>query len=397
MNLAKRISEVAPSPTLSLDAKTKALKASGQDIVNFGVGEPDFDTPEHIKAAAIKAIEDNFTRYTDSGGIPELKAAVAAKFKRDNNLDYAPEQIVISCGGKHALYNLAQALFAEGDEVIIPAPYWVSYPSIVILAGARPVIVPTSEKNGFKMTREDLKRAVNSKTKAVILNSPSNPTGSVYTRAELEALAEVVLEHDLLVISDDIYEKIIYDGLEFVNLANLGPELKARTIIAHGVAKTYAMTGWRIGYLAGPKEVAAAVNKLQSQSTSNPCSIAQKAALAALTGPEDSVTTMRAAFDERRKYLVETLNGMEGVSCLRPGGAFYVFPKVSACYGRKAGNRTITGSNDLADHLLEEAGIAVVPGAAFGDDQCLRLSYAISLADNKKGLSRLAAGLASLK
>jgi aspartate aminotransferase len=279
MELAPRIREIAPSPTLSLDAKAKAMKAEGRDVISFGVGEPDFDTPDHIKAAGIKAIEANFTRYTPTGGIVELKKAVVEKFKRDNQLEYTPNQIVINCGGKHTLYNLAQVLFSAGEEVIIPAPYWVSYPPIVALAGARPVIVPTVQKNDFKMTADELTAALTPATRGLILNSPSNPTGSVYSRKELEALAEVVLEHKLIVITDDIYEKILYDGHVFVNMANLGPKLKNQTIIAHGLAKTYAMTGWRIGFLAGPAHVAAAVDKLQSQSTSNPCSIAQKAAV----------------------------------------------------------------------------------------------------------------------
>ena len=341
-------------------------------------------------------MEENFTRYTPAGGILELKEAVAAKFKRDNDLDYAPEQIVINCGGKHTLYNLGQVLFQEGDEVIIPAPYWVSYPPIVLLTGAQPVIVVTREVNDFKMTAEELKSAVTPRTRAVILNSPSNPTGSVYSREELEALGRVVLEHDLAVITDDIYEKVIYDGRKFCNVANLSPELKERTIIAHGLAKTYAMTGWRIGFMAGPKEVAAAVTKVQSQSTSNPCSIAQKAGLAALNGPEDSVAVMLSAFDERRKYVVAALNGMEGVKCFMPGGSFYVFPNVAAYYGKKAGDKTISGSSDLCDYLLDEGRIAVVPGAAFGEDACVRLSYAVSLEENKKGLNRMAEALAKL-
>ncbi|MBF0528000.1 MAG: pyridoxal phosphate-dependent aminotransferase [Deltaproteobacteria bacterium] len=397
MSLAQRISQIAPSPTLGLDAKAKALKASGLDIISFGVGEPDFNTPEHVKAAGIKAIEDNFTRYTQVEGIPDLKAAIVAKFVRDNDLNFAPDQVVVSCGGKHTLYNLAQVMFQSGDEVIIPAPYWVSYPPIILLAGAKPVIVPTLETNGFKMNADQLAQYVTTRTKAIILNSPSNPTGSVYTRQELAALAEVVLKNNLWVISDDIYEKILYGDNKFCNMANLAPELKEKTIIAHGLSKTYAMTGWRIGFMAGPKEIASAVTKLQSQSTSNPCSIAQKAGVAALNGPQDSVSTMVAAFDQRRRCLVETLNAMPGVTCNDPGGAFYVFPRVSAYYGRSVGGRMINGSSDLADYLLEEAKIAVVPGSAFGDDTCVRLSYAISLEDNRKGLDRMVAALERLK
>ncbi len=397
MVLADRIQQVAASPTMGLDAKAKALKAAGVDVISFGVGEPDFDTPAHVKEAGIKAIEGNFTRYTAVEGIPELKKAIVEKFARDNQLTYTPEQIVVNCGGKHTIYNLTQVLFQEGDEVIIPAPYWVSYPPMVILAGARPVIVSTREANGFKLTAEELKAAITPATKALILNSPSNPTGAVYTREDLQAIAGVLLENKIWVISDDIYEKIIFDGIRFFNLANLHPDLKPRTIIAHGVAKTYAMTGWRIGYMAAPKEVASAVSKLQSQSTSNPCSIAQKAAVAALNGPQDSVQAMVAAFDERRRFLVETLNRMEGVRCGTPGGAFYVFPNVSSYYGKSCQGRTIHGSSDLSDYLLEEARIAVVPGSAFGDDTCVRLSYAISLEDNRRGLERMAEALSRLK
>lgn len=396
MELAARIKQIAPSPTLSLDTKAKALKASGVDVISFGVGEPDFNTPDHIKAAGIKAIETNFTRYAPVDGIPDLKAAVADKFRRDNNLSYELDQIVINSGGKHTLYNLAQVLFNPGDQVIIPAPYWVSYPPIVQLAGAEPVIVSTAQSNGFKMTAAELAEAITPRTRAIIINSPSNPTGGVYTRDDLAALAELVVKYRLLVISDDIYEKILFDGQEFCNMANLSPELKDLTIIAHGLAKTYAMTGWRIGYMAGPKEVAKAVAKLQSQSTTHPDTIAQKAGVAALNGPQDSVATMLAAFDERRRFLVKFLNDIPGVTCNNPGGAFYVFPNTSAYYGKSAAGRTINGSSDLSDYLLDEARVAVVPGSAFGDDTCIRLSYAISLADNKKGLERIAEALGKL-
>ena len=397
MELAKRISQVKPSPTLSLDAKAKALKAEGVDVVNFGVGEPDFDTPAHIKAAGIKAIEDNFTRYTPAGGTVELKKAVVDKFQRDNGLTYSPDQIVINCGGKHTLYNLAQVLFQEGDQVVVPAPYWVSYPPIVALAGAEPVIVTGMEANDFKITAAQLEAAVTPRTKAIILNSPSNPTGSVYSREELEALGEVVLKQNLLVITDDIYEKLIFDGRTFCNMANLSAELKEKTIIAHGLAKTYAMTGWRIGFMAGPKEVASAVNKLQSQSTSNPCSIAQKAGVAALNGPEDDVKKMVKAFDERREYLVKALNEIEGVTCFRPGGAFYVFPNVSAYYGKSVDGRLIDGSSAMADYLLDEVSVAAVPGSAFGEDACLRLSYAVSLTDVKRGVQLMTQAFSKLK
>jgi aspartate aminotransferase len=312
-------------------------------------------------------------------------------------LDYAPEQIVINCGGKHTLYNLAQVLFCEGDQVLIPAPYWVSYPPIVTLAGAEPVIVKTEQAADFKMTPADLEKAITPKTRGLILNSPSNPTGSVYTRDELAALGEIILKHDLTVISDDIYEKILYDGRTFVNMANISPELKEKTIIAHGLAKTYAMTGWRIGFMAGPKNVAQMVTRLQSQSTSNPCSIAQKAAAAALNGPEDDVARMRQAFDERRKYVVDALNQIDGVSCFMPGGAFYVFPSITPYLGKEHDGGAINTSDDLAEYLLTQVEIALVPGSAFGQDDCVRLSYAVSLDENKKGLDRMADGLAKLK
>jgi aspartate aminotransferase len=396
MKLTERIKQVKPSPTLSLDAKAKALKASGEDVVNLGVGEPDFNTPAHIKAAGVKAIEDNFTRYTAAGGILDLKEAVVEKFKNDNDLDYSVDQVVINCGGKHTLYNLAQALFEAGDEVIVPAPYWVSYPSIVELAGAKAVIVPTREGNQFKMTPDELREAVGPNTRALILNSPSNPTGAIYDRKELELLAEVILDKNLTVISDEIYEKLIFDGREFSSPANLGEEMKERTIIAHGVAKTYAMTGWRIGFMAGPVEAAKAVNKLQSQSTSNPCSIAQKAAVAALAGPQDEVERMRAAFEQRRDYVVDALNQIPGVSCFKPGGAFYVFPNLSSYYGKSAGGRTIQGSTDLADYILEKVKVAVVPGAAFGEEACVRMSYAASIDDLRKGVERMAEALDTL-
>jgi aspartate aminotransferase len=398
MQLSERIRNVKPSPTLSLDAKAKALKAQGVDLVSFGAGEPDFNTPRHIKAAGIKAIEDNFTRYTPAGGTLELKQAVISKFQKDNGLTYAPEEIVINCGGKHSLYNMAQVLFQEGDEVIIPAPYWVSYPPIVSLAGAKPVIVKTLEAHDFKLTPDDLKNAVTPHTKALILNSPSNPTGSVYSREELEALGQVILEHDLVVISDDIYEKLIFNGRKFFNTAMLNIELKQRTIIAHGLAKTYAMTGWRIGFIAAPKDVASAVTRLQSQSTSNPCSIAQMAGVAALNGPQDEVDEMVKSFDERRTCLVQALRKINGVECFMPGGAFYVFPNLSFYYGRKTPDgRILQGSSDLADYLLENARVACVPGSAFGEDDCLRLSYAISLDDIEKGVTRLEKALAILK
>jgi aspartate aminotransferase len=394
--LARRIGQIKPSPTLAIDAKCKALAASGVDIVNFGIGEPDFDTPDNIREAAIRAIQEGFTRYTAVGGIPELKNAIIEKFKKDNNLDYQPGEIVVSCGGKHSLYNLFQVLCERGDEVIVPAPFWVSYPPMLLLAEAVPVIVPTPEENGFKLTPERLRESLTPRTKALILNSPSNPTGSVYTREELEALAEVILNHHLWVISDDIYEKIMFDGLEFVNLAQLDPELKARTLVLNGVSKTYAMTGWRIGYMAGQETVIQAVTKIQSQSTSNPNSIAQKAGVEALLGPQDSVQTMVQEFAWRRDDILARLARLPGVTCARPKGAFYVFPNFSKYYAAFQPGPEQTYSDALAEYLLEEAHVAVVAGSGFGEDNCLRLSYATSRERIATGLERLAGALAKL-
>ncbi len=394
--LTERIKQIKPSPTLAIDSKAKAMLASGIDIVNFGIGEPDFDTPDHIKEAAIQAIRDGFTRYTPVGGIPELKEAIIQKFQRDNNLSYKPEEIIVSCGGKHALYNLFQVLFQRGDEVIVPTPYWVSYPPMIQLADATPVIVPTPEETGFKLTPEILKAHITPRTKGLILNSPSNPTGSVYSRRELEALAEVILAHKILVVSDDIYEKILFDGLSFSNLAQLSPELKKLTFILNGVSKTYAMTGWRIGYLAGDAAVVKAMTNLQSQSTSNPTSIAQKAAVAAINGPQDMVAVMVKEFAWRRDDILARLAAIPGVQCVKPEGAFYVFPNFSAYYRYfepdKDGNR----SDPLATYLLEEAHVALVAGSGFGEDNCLRFSYATSRERIATGLERIKAALLKL-
>jgi aspartate aminotransferase len=396
MKLAERLGEIKPSLTLAVDAKAKAMKKAGQDIVSFGVGEPDFDTPEHIKEAAIQALKEGFTKYTPVSGIDELKEAVTDRFKEDLGLNYGLNEVIITCGGKHALYNIAQALWGPGDEIIVPAPYWVSYPPMIYLAGATPVILATKEENEFLVTPEALKSAITPNTRAIILNSPSNPTGSVYSREDLEGLAQVILDHDLTVISDDIYDKILFDGLSFTNLAMLDPRLKERTLIVNGVSKTYAMTGWRIGYVTGPRDVIVAIDKIQSHSTSNPTSIAQKASVTALKGPQDFIAAMVSEFDRRRNTIVNRLRTLPGVKTARPKGAFYVFPNFSAYYGRKNGNRVISGSLDLADYLLEKAQIAVVPGVAFGEDGCLRFSYATSQGQIEKGLDRLEKALREL-
>lgn len=396
MKLASRLDLIKPSATLLITAKANALKAAGRDIIGFGAGEPDFDTPITARQAAIKAIETGFTKYTPVGGIDELKDAIIDKFKRDNGLSYKRSEIAVSCGAKHTLYNLAQVLFEEGDEVLIPSPYWVSYPDLVLLAGARPVIVETREEEGFKLKPDRLHRAVTGRTKALILNSPSNPSGVAYSKEELSALGEVAARRDLIVITDDVYEKIIYDGLEFANILNACGDLKDKTLVVNAVSKAYAMTGWRIGYLGGPEEIVAAVVKLQSQSTSNPTSIAQKAAAAALNGDQAVVVEMAKEFQRRRDFIVEALNGIPGVSCLLPQGAFYVFPRVSNLYGRSFQGKIIGNSAALAVYLLEETGVAVVPGGEFGHDEHIRLSYATSMKNIEEGIRRIRAGVERL-
>ncbi len=397
MKLAERVNKIQPSPTLAIDAKAKALKAQGVDIVGFGAGEPDFDTPANIKEAAKKAIDAGFTKYTPVGGTDELKDAIIAKMNNDHGLEYTREEISVACGAKHSLYNISQALIQEGDEVIIPAPYWVSYPDQVVLAGGAPVFVETDETSGFKMTPQQLEKAITGKTKALIINSPCNPTGASYTVDELKAIGRVCLEHDFLIISDDIYERLMYDGQKFANIAQVVPELKTRTVVVNGVSKTYAMTGWRIGYACGPRELMGAMTKMQSQSTSNPTSIAQKAAVEALRGPQDTVAAMAAEFDKRRRFIVERLNAMPGVTCFKATGAFYVFPNFSGVYGKSFNGRMINNSTDFAAYLLEEAKVAIVPGVAFGADRYARLSYASSMENITKGMDRIEAAIGNLK
>lgn len=394
--LSNRAKNLKPSPTLAINAKAKSMQAQGIHVISFGAGEPDFDTPDHIKAAAIKAIEEGFTKYTPVGGTDELKDAIIKKFQRDNGLTYKRSEIIASCGGKHSFYNLAQAFLDAGDEVIVPAPYWVSYPPMITLAGAKPVIVETKEENGFKLTQEDLKKAITPKTKALIINSPANPTGGAYTKKDLEWIGELALTHHFFIISDEIYEKIIYDHFKFISIASLSEEIKKKTIIVHGVAKTYAMTGWRIGYTAGPEEIIAAMNNIQSQSTSNPTSISQKASVEALTGPQDEVQRMVRAFEERRNYIVDRLNKIPGVNCFKPIGAFYVFPNFSSYYGKSYQGKKISNSTELADYFLEVARVAVVPGIEFGADAFERLSYATSMEDIKEGLNRIEEALKQL-
>jgi aspartate aminotransferase len=396
VKLAERMSTVKPSPTLAVTAKAKAMKAQGIDVVGFGAGEPDFDTPKNIKEAAIKAIEEGFTKYTPSGGIEELKDAIIDKFKNENGLSYDRSQIVVTCGAKHAIYALAQAILNEGDEVIIPSPYWVSYPDIVSLMGGKPVIVEAKEKDGFKIDPARLKKAITPKTKAMVINSPSNPTGAAYEPSELLKIAEIAVEKGILVISDEIYERFVYDGFKFSSIASLGKEIKDQTIVINGVSKTYSMTGWRIGYAAGPKEIINAITDLQSQSTSNPTSIAQKASVEALRGSQDSVAVMVEEFDRRRRAMVDKLNSLPGVSCFNPQGAFYCFPNLSSYYGKSLKDKKIKGSADMSTYLLEEAKVAVVSGDAFGADEHIRLSYAISSESIRKGLERIEDALKKL-
>lgn len=395
--LSERSGKIKPSPTLAMDAKAKAMKASGIDIVNFGVGEPDFDTPDNIKEAAIKAIRDGFTKYTPVGGIEPLKDAVIEKFRIDNNLSYNRDEIIVSCGAKHSLYNIFQAVLSPGDEVLVPAPYWVSYPDQVLLNDGVPVFVKTYETDSFMVNPDALQDAVTKRTRALILNSPSNPTGMTYDRKSLEGIAEVVLKNNLIAVSDEIYEKMTYEGFQHVSIASLDAAIKAKTIVVNGLSKSYAMTGWRIGFAGGPKEIVKAMTSIQSQSTSNPTSVAQKAAVEALTGPQDFITTMVKEFDSRRKFLVSQLNAIPEISCLTPKGAFYVFPNASRVYGRSAGSMKISSSEDMALYLLEQAKVALVHGAAFGNDKCIRLSYATSLEEITKGVERIKEALSKLQ
>ena len=379
---------ISPSPTLAIDAKAKAMKAQGIDVVGFGAGEPDFDTPEYIKRAAIEAIEQGKTKYTPASGTLDLKKAIVKKFKDENNLDYTAENIVVSNGAKHSLLNAFMALCNPGDEVIIPAPYWVSYPEMVKIADGVPCILNTSEENNFKFTAKELEEAITDKTKVLVLNSPSNPTGMVYTRDELEEIAKVAVKKDIYVISDEIYEHLIYEG-KHVSIASLGEEIKNRTIVINGVSKTYAMTGWRIGYCAAPVQIAKVMSNVQSHATSNPNSIAQYATVAALSGGYAEIEMMRKAFMERRNYMVERMNKINGVSVKLPAGAFYVMMNISKLKGKEVFGIKINTSDDFSLAFLEGEKVAVVPGSGFGADDFVRWSYATGMENIKKGLDRL--------
>ncbi|MFZ5596542.1 MAG: pyridoxal phosphate-dependent aminotransferase [Bacillota bacterium] len=397
MKLADRAMNISPSPTLSIDAKAKKMTAEGLNVINFGVGEPDFDTPDHIKQAAVEALQKGMTKYTPVPGTERLREAIAAKLKEDNGLEYKPSQIVVSAGAKHSLYNTFQVLCQEGDEVILPTPYWVSYLEQIKLTSAVPVFVETTGANGFKLRPEDLKKAVTPKTRLIVLNSPSNPTGAVYTRSELEALGEILAAHGVIIISDEIYEKLIYDGLEHVSIASLSPALKDLTVVINGVSKSHAMTGWRIGYAAAPQEIAKAMADLQSHSTSNPTSIAQAATVAALEGTQEPLREMQKEFNKRRDYMLGRVNAIPGLSCAKPGGAFYLFPDMSSYIGKMYNGKKIEGARDLAVILLDEAQVALVPGVAFGDDRCFRLSYATSMEKIKEGMDRIEKVLSMVK
>jgi len=390
MKLSRIAAAAEPSATLSLNARAKELAREGLDVVMFTVGEPDFDTPDNIKQAAHRAIQSGYTKYTPAPGIPELRAAVADKLRRDNGLDYGADQIIISNGAKQALYLIMLCLIQEGDDVLIPAPYWVSYPEQVRICGARPVAVDCTGTEDLKLTGELLRKSITSASKLLVLNSPANPTGAVLRERELRDIVEVALAHGLWIVADEIYEKLIYDGLEHVSLAGLGDEAYGRVITLNGVSKTYAMTGWRIGYAAGPRDVIEAASRLQSNLTSGPNSIAQKAALEALTGPQDSVAEMRQQFQERRDLMVRLLNEVPGVSCLKPEGAFYCFPDVSGLLGRTYGGKRVQNSVQLAEALLDEVKLAVVPGSPFGAEGYVRLSYAVSRETIQEGIERLA-------
>ena len=380
MKLAARVSQVTPSLTLAIAAKAKALKAEGIDVCSFSAGEPDFDTPAHIKAAAVKALEEGKTKYGAAAGEPKLREAIAHKLKMDNGLDYKSENVIVTNGGKHSLYNLIVALIDPGDEVIIPAPYWLSYPEMVTLVGGVSVIVPTDATTGYKITPEQLRKAITPKTKLFILNSPSNPTGMVYTPDEIKALAQVVVDADIFVVSDEIYEKILYDGAEHISIGSLGKEIFDRTLISNGFAKAYSMTGWRLGYLAGPVEIIKATSTIQGHSTSNVCTFAQYGAIAALESSQDCVEEMRQAFAKRRQVMLDRLNAIPGLSTAKPDGAFYLFPDIS---------KTDLKSLKFCDALLEEHQVAVIPGIAFGADDNIRLSYATDMATIEKGMDRL--------
>jgi aspartate aminotransferase len=388
MQLSEKVRQIAPSPTLSITAKANKMKAEGINVIGFGAGEPDFDTPVNIKEAAKRAIDKGFTKYTPTAGTKELKEAICAKFKKDNNLEYMPEELLVSCGAKHSIFNIVVALCQEGDEVIIPSPYWVSYPEMVKVAGAKAVILNTDQKTNFKITPQQLENATNCKTKLLILNSPSNPTGMVYSKEELAAISKVILKAGIYCLSDEIYEKVIYDQ-PHISIASLSNEIKQKTIVVNGVSKAYSMTGWRIGYCAGPKEIIQAMSNLQDHSTSNPTSIAQAASVEALTGSQADLAKMVTEFKKRRDFMVNRVNAIKGLCTIKPQGAFYCWIDISGILNKSINGRKISNSLDLTDTLLQNAHVAVVPGGVFGDDNYIRLSYATSTENIIEGLNRI--------
>jgi aspartate aminotransferase len=396
--LSERAINALPSPTLTIAAKANALKAAGRDLVSFSAGEPDFDTPQNVKDAAIKAIVAGQTKYTPSSGTPALKNAIIAKLERDNGLSYKPSQIIASTGAKQSIYNAMQAILQKGDEVLIPAPYWVSYPEQVKLAGAKPVIVPTDAE--FRLSASVLERFVTAETKLIVLNSPSNPTGAVYDESTLKDIAELAVRYGIYVLSDEIYEKVIYDGRKAVSIASFNSAIKDLTITVNGLSKSHSMTGWRLGYAAGDAEIIAAMGRIQDQSTSNPSSITQAAGVEALNGPQDAVEVMRVEFQKRRDYIVAALNEIPGVVTNKPGGAFYVFPNVGKLYGRKytanGVEKTVSDSDSFAEYLLDQADVAVIPGSGFGADDYVRLSYATSMENIVKGVTRISEAIGRL-
>ncbi len=397
MKVSERSKLVKPSVTLALAAKAQAMRAQGVDLVNFTAGEPDFDTPQRIKDAAVQALKKGMTKYTDVRGIEPLREAVAKKYLKEFALQYSKDEVLVSCGGKHALYNIFQATIDPGDEVIIPSPYWVSYSDMVLLAGGVPKLIPATEANGFRITPKELKGAMTSRTRAFVFNSPSNPTGAAYGFEEIQGLCRILEQHNCLILSDDIYEKIVYDGFRFHSIVSVSPSLRERTIIFNSLSKTYAMTGWRIGYALGPAAVISAAAKIQSQSTSNPTSFAQVAAIEALAGPQDEVQQMVGEFQKRRDLIVKRLKGMPGISCFNPQGAFYVFPNVGSLLGKKAGEFKLASAGDFAEYLLQESRVLAVPGEDFGSTENIRISYATSLEEIEKGCERIEAAIKKIE
>jgi aspartate/methionine/tyrosine aminotransferase len=395
--ISEKVQRIGASPTLKISAKAKAMKAEGIDVIDLSVGEPDFPTPENIKEAGIQAIRDNFTKYTENDGIPSLRKAVAQRLQEDYGLEYSPKEIIISAGAKASLFHLVQTLVNEGEEVMIPAPFWVTYPECVNLAKGKPVIIPTREEDGFLLTPERLKAAITPATKALILNNPSNPTGGAYSRDRLSALADVIRSEDLYVIADEIYDQLVYDNFRFTSFASLGEDIKKKTVIINGVSKTYSMTGWRIGFAAGPEDIIGGMSKIQSHTTSNACSIAQKASLEAYRGPQHEVRRMAAEFERRRNYCLMRLAAVPGLSCFKPQGAFYLFPNVKSFYEKESNGARIRNSYGMAYYLLKEANVAIVPGDSFGADDHIRLSYATSMENLEKGMDRIVEALARLK